>query len=132
MNDEHKKSVNRKGLFRFLDWSVYKDAKKFRQKVKKIIKEEFPKEEKYKLSDQIERALNSVCLNIAEGSNKLSDIELSHYLNNASTSLEEVVSGLDLAKDDGYITEEEFQIFYHEAESIGKQLVAFGKIIRNK
>ncbi|MFA5386258.1 MAG: four helix bundle protein [Candidatus Paceibacterota bacterium] len=121
-----------KAIFRFLEWQVYKDAKSFRQKVKSLINKKFPKEERYKLIDQIERAANSVCLNIAEGSNKLSDIELSHYLNIASTSIEEVISGLDLAKDDGYITEKEFEDFCQMAEEVSKQLVAFGKFARNR
>ncbi len=129
MND--KQNIEKQGIFRFLNWPVYKEARKFRQEVKGFIRKKFPKEEKFKLIDQIERALNSVCLNIAEGSNKLSDIELSRYLNTSSASLEEVISGLDLARDDGYITDEEFNIFCDKAKNTGKQLIAFGKKVRN-
>ena len=134
MNNErlpNPKDGKTKNLFRFLEWQVYKDAREFRKKVKQEIKVHFPPEEKYRLAGQIERALSSICLNIAEGSNKLSDIELSRYLNNASGSLEEVVSGLDLARNDGYISNDIFNALVKDAENIGRQLIAFGKSARN-
>jgi four helix bundle protein len=69
-------------------------------------------------------------LNIAEGSNKLSDIDFSRYLNNSETSLEEVVCCLDLILEDGHITKDEFEGYLKEAEELGAQLVAFGKKVR--
>jgi four helix bundle protein len=71
-------------------------------------------------------------LNIAEGSNKLSDVEFSKYLNNAETSLEEVVSCLDLLLDDGHIERSEFERYSSEAEDLGAQLIAFGKKVRHE
>ena len=53
-----------------------------------------------------------ICLNIAEGSNKLSDIELSKYLNTSETSLEEVLCCLDLILDDGHIAETQFEGYF--------------------
>ena len=82
------------------------------------------------MRNQVSRAADSICLNIAEGSNKLSDVEFSKYLNTSESSLEEVVSCLDLALDDGYITKEEFEKYLHDAEELGAQLVAFGKKVR--
>jgi four helix bundle protein len=78
------------------------------------------------------RAADSICLNIAEGSNKLSDIEFSKYLNTSETSLEEVACCLDLVLDDGHITEIEFVEYLREAEELGSQLVAFGKKVRKQ
>jgi four helix bundle protein len=77
-------------------------------------------------------AADSICLNIAEGSNKLSDIELSKYLNMSETSLEEVVGCLDLISDDGRITKEVFEEYLKEAEVVGSQLIAFGKKARSE
>jgi four helix bundle protein len=71
-------------------------------------------------------------LNIAEGSNKLSDIEFSKYLNTSETSLEEVVCCLDLILDDGHIREGEFERYLREAEELGAQLIAFGKMVRKE
>ena len=91
-----------------------------------------PEGERYLLRNQISRAADSICLNIAEGSNKLSDIDFSRYLNNSETSLEEVVCCLDLILEDGHISQEEFEDYLKEAEALGAQLIAFGKKVRQK
>jgi len=93
---------------------------------------DLPESERYLLRDQMSRAADSVCLNIAEGSNKLSDIEFSKYLNTSETSLEEVVCCLDLVLDDGHITETEFEGYLREAEELGAQLIAFGRKVRKQ
>jgi len=120
-----------RSLFRFREWPVYQLAKSFRKGIRELAKR-LPASEKYLLRDQISRAADSICLNIAEGSNKLSDIEFSKYLNNSETSLEEAVSCLDLIKDDGHIMEGEFEKYLKEAEQLGAQLIAFGKKVRTK
>jgi len=93
---------------------------------------ELPESERFLLRDQMSRAADSTCLNIAEGSNKLSDIEFSKYLNTSETSLEEVVCCLDLILDDGHITTMEFEGYLREAEDLGSQLIAFGKKVRKQ
>jgi four helix bundle protein len=124
--------MNQKGsLFRFRKWPVYQVAKSFREKIRKLAKK-LPESERYLLRDQISRSADSICLNIAEGSNKLSDIDFSRYLNNSETSLEEVVCCLDLILEDGYISEEEFEGYLKDAEGLGAQLIAFGKKVRQK
>ena len=116
-------------LFRFMDWPVYRGAKSFRKKIRKLAKR-LPNSERYILKDQLSRAADSICLNIAEGSNKLSDIEFSKYLNSSEASLEEVVCCLDLLLDDGHLTDQEFEAYIKEAEDLGTQLIAFGKKVR--
>lgn len=91
-----------------------------------------PESERFLLRNQMSRAADSICLNIAEGSNKLSDIDFSKYLNNSETSLEEVVCCLDLILDDGHISELEFGGYLREGEELGAQLVAFGKKVRKQ
>ncbi len=124
------KRENRR-LFRFRRWPVYIAAKSFRKKIRQLAKG-LPESERYLLRDQMSRAADSICLNIAEGSNKLSDIEFSKYLNTSETSLEEVVCCLDLALDDGHITEIELQEYLGEAEKLRAQLIAFGKKVRKQ
>src|SRR4030042_2118399 len=121
----------KRALFRFRDWPVYQAAKSFRKKIKELGKK-LPASERYLLKDQISRAADSICLNIAEGSNKLSDIDFSRYLNNSETSLEEVVCCLDLILEDGYISKDEFEGYLKEAEGLGAQLIAFGKKVRKE
>jgi hypothetical protein len=50
----------------------------------------------------------------------------------SETSLEEVVSCLDLILEDGHITEDEFERYLKEAENLGAQLIAFGKKVRQE
>ena len=92
-NGQKTMNMKRKSLFRFRQWPVYEAAKSFRKRIRELAKK-LPESERYLLSNQISRAADSICLNIAEGSNKLSDIEFSKYLNNSETSLEEVVCRL--------------------------------------
>jgi four helix bundle protein len=101
------------------------------KKMRKVAKD-LPESERFLLRDQMSRAADSICLNIAEGSNKLSDIEFSKYLNTSETSLEEVVCCLDLFLDDGHITETQFEGYLREAEDLGSQLIAFGKMVRKQ
>ncbi len=121
----------KRSLFRFRKWPVYMAAKSFRKKMRQLAKK-LPESERYLLRDQLSRAADSTCLNIAEGSNKLSDFEFSKYLNTSETSLEEVVCCLDLVLDDGYITGREFEGYLKEAEVLGAQLISFGKKVRNE
>jgi four helix bundle protein len=120
-----------RSLFRYRRWPVYKAAKSFRRRMRKV-ERDLPETERYLLRDQMSRAADSICLNIAEGSNKLSDIEFSKYLNTSETSLEEVVCCLDLVLDDGHITETEFEGYLREAEDLGSQLIAFEKKVRKQ
>lgn len=117
-------------LFRFRQFPVYKLAKQFRQEIRLLVKNKFPKEERYQLSDQILRAVNSTCLNIAEGSNRSSDKDFAHFLNSSLTSLEEAICCLDLALDNKYIDDNDFEHFVHKGEELGKQLIAFQNKLR--
>lgn len=119
-------------IFRFRKFPVYLASREFRKKVKAYSKRHFPKEEKYILTAQLWRALNSVVLNIAEGSDHYSGIEFGKYLNIALTSLNEVVACLDCALDDGYISPGKHSEFLKEAENIAKQLKSFSAKIRSQ
>jgi len=110
--------------FRFREWDIYRDTRKFRIEINEILKT-YPKEEKYSLVDQTKRALNSIVLNIAEGSNKNTDKDTRVYINRAQGSLDEVVACLDCALDDRYITNEQHEIALKQASSIAKRLKAF-------
>lgn len=116
-------------LFRFLHYPVYVKAKEFRRYTKTLTIK-FPSSEKFVLVDQINRAALSICLNIAEGSNRDSDKDKAHFLNLALTSLEEVIAGFDIALTDEYITAEEMNKIIALGEDIGKQLIGFSKTLK--
>ena len=97
--------------FRFRDWKVYGDARKFRKKIYET-SNNFPKTENYGLTDQMKRAAVSIILNIAESSNKNTDRDKRVYINRAHCSLDEVVAAADCALDE----ESEVPTLFHKAE----------------
>lgn len=108
--------------FKFRDFTVYKDACKFRNGIRKIVNKDFPKEESFDLTTQIFRALNSIILNIAEGSDRLTEKDFVYFLNLSQMSLNEVVACLDLAKDDWLIDDNTHQELLKKAEDLADQL----------
>ena len=119
-----------KNLFRFRDFPVYKDARELRKSIKKLSIEKFPKSEDYCLRSQLWRALDSILLNIAEGSERYSDVDFNRFLNTALISVTEVVACLDAAFDDGYIDQDELIENVKKAENIYRQLKAFSSKVR--
>lgn len=110
--------------FRFREWDIYKDARKFRVEIYEILKT-FPIEEKFALTDPTKRALNSIILNIAEGANRITNKELRVYISRSAGSLDEVVACLDCAFDSNYINEKEHQKFLEKASDLAKRLKGF-------
>lgn len=111
--------------FRFRNFQVYKDALQFRIRIKKLAYKYFPPEEKYLLTDQIIRAANSILLAIAEGADRSTDKDFALFLNRAHTSLCEIVSCLDIALSDGYITSSLHNIYLEESRNLSDQMTAF-------
>ena len=68
----------------------------------------FPEDEKFGLSNQIQRAVISVPSNIAEGMGRFSNKERIHFLEIANGSLMEVMCQLEAAKLLGYISQLQF------------------------
>lgn len=117
-------------IFRFRNFPVYQDARDFRKELKKLTRDKFPKEEQYALTNQLWRALDSILLNIAEGSDRYSDTDFSRFLNTALTSVNEVVACLDGALDDDYINKNNHQKYMTQAEHIARQLLKFSSTVR--
>lgn len=67
----------------------------------------FPAEERYAMCDQLRRASISVTSNIAEGVNRFSVKEKSHFIEMAYGSLMEVSSQFEMAEELNYITHDE-------------------------
>ena len=71
----------------------------------------FPKDEVFALSSQMRRAAVSITSNIAEGMTRYSIKDKVHFLEIAYGSLMEVMSQMEVAEDQKYITTAEFQNF---------------------
>lgn len=78
----------------------------------------FPVEERFVLSSQIQRAADSVALNIAEGSTGQSNAEFKKFLGYSIRSGIEVISCLYLGKKRNIINEEAFTWLYSAYEGL--------------
>lgn len=85
----------------------------------------FSKEEMFNLSSQIRRAVDSIALNISEGSIGQTNPEFKKFIGYSIRSLAEVVTCLHKAKRREYISEEEFQKHYEFAFNLMNMMVAF-------
>jgi four helix bundle protein len=86
---------------------------------------EFPKQELYALTNQIQRAAVSIPANIAEGCGKDSDAELKRYFSIAMGSSSELEYLLLLAHDLGYLSENPYNLMHNELVETRKMLNAF-------
>ncbi len=107
--------------FRFEKFEIWHQARKFANDIYTVVKT-FPKEERYGLIDQLRRAAVSIALNIAEGSDRRSDLDFGRFLRLAMGSLEEVVTALYIARDQGYISQKKFDILYEEANFLAARI----------
>lgn len=115
---------------RFLDWKVYKDARKFFVLVLSIAKS-LPKEYRFEIASQLIRAGLSVLLNIAEGSGKHSDAELNRFFDIALGSLFETVAAVDALREARLVTDVTFREVETLAVEISDQLGGFKKKLRH-
>ena len=90
----------------------------------------FPKHELYNLSSQIRRAVDSIALNISEGSTGQTNPEFKKFIGYSIRSLAEVVTCLHKAKRRSYISEKEFTSHYEFAYNLMNMLVAFRRNIK--
>jgi four helix bundle protein len=84
------------------------------------------------LASQIEGALNSIVLNIAEGSADQSDIEFARFLGISIRSVYETVAGFDLALLYGLISEEQNEEIESAAHDLVRQWSGFRNSLKGK
>ena len=76
----------------------------------------FPPEERFGLTNQMLRAAVSISSNIAEGTSRSSKTDFARFIEISTGSLSEVVSQAFIAKRQGFLKNEQFQILYEDAE----------------
>ena len=108
--------MNRK-RFKFENLQIWQRAMDFAENLN-VLTNNFPKKERFNLSTQMLRAVDSVALNISEGSIGRSNPELRKFIGYSMRSLAEVVTCLFKAKRRKYISKEEFDKHYEEAFNI--------------
>ena len=90
-------------VFGYRKLIAYQKAKEVVKRTYKLLRK-FPQEERWAMCDQLRRASVSITSNIAEGVNRYSVKDKSHFIEIAYGSLMEVSSQFEIAEDLGYIT----------------------------
>ena len=91
----------------FTDLILWQKSRSFRNRIYEIC-QAFPKEEKFRLADQMIRSTRSICSNIAEGHGRFHYQENIQYCQMARGSLIETLDHLICALDCKFISESEF------------------------
>lgn len=93
---------------------------------------QFPREEQFGLTSQMRRSATSVPANIAEGCGRNSDAELARFLTIALGSANELDYHLLLARDLGYLPQEDYDHLATETQGVARMLSAFIDTVRRK
>lgn len=103
------------------DLQVWQRSIEFVTNIYKIL-ENFPKTELYALTNQIKRASISIASNIAEWSARSTEKEQLHFLHIARGSTAEIDTQFLIAKNLGFISEEDYTKVNEELTVIWKML----------
>ncbi|MCI0358122.1 MAG: four helix bundle protein [Planctomycetaceae bacterium] len=109
---------------RFEDIEAWKRARQLTRKVYAVSRDgAFSRD--FGLKDQMRRASVSSMSNIAEGFERDGTGEFIHFLTIAKGSSGEVRWQLYVALDEGYITQEQFEDLYRDAETVSRMTAGF-------
>lgn len=90
----------------------------------------FPAEERFGLASQMRRACASIPTNIAEGAGRDTDGDLARFVDIATGSASEVEYQLLLARDRGYVSNQQYGVLSGEVVAIRRTLLALNKRLR--
>ncbi len=115
--------------FKFEKIVVWQKAMDLGERLNELV-ERFPEKEKFNLSSQMLRAVDSVALNISEGSIGQSNLEFKRFMGYAIRSLAETVTCLHKANRRKYINENEFNAVYSDSFNLMNIMAAFRRNIK--
>jgi len=115
--------------FRFEGLEVWQRAREFSARIHEVTAN-FPRQEIYGLTDQMNRASDAVSLLIAEGSGLQTNALFSHRLGLAVGETFEVISGSFLALDRKYITCEKQAEMYEWGDALARKINAFRNTLK--
>jgi four helix bundle protein len=119
-------------IYSFEKLEVYQLARKFKIEIK-LMSQLFPKEERFDLTSQINRASASISANLAEGSGRSSNFDQAHFTNMSFSTGLETIDHLNTALDMQYINEEKYTELRIKLDAILNKLNALYKFqINNK
>ncbi|MBU0597909.1 four helix bundle protein [Patescibacteria group bacterium] len=115
-------------MFRFENLEIWQEAIIYAKQVYSLTAS-FPKEEQYSLVSQLRRSAVSVSANIAEGAASSTTKEFQMFLSYSIRSLAENISEFAFAKEQSYVSEEQYKKAYSEAERLIKRITTFKKTL---
>ena len=118
-------------VFGYRKLVAYQKAKEVVKRTYKLLKK-FPAEERYAMCDQLRRASVSITSNIAEGVNRYSVKDKSHFIEMSYGSLMEVSSQMEIAEELGYITSAERLSMDQLIEEVAKLLSGLQKTYKSE
>ena len=113
-------------MFNFEKLDTWHEAIAFADLVHRFTRD-FPAEERFGLTNQMRRAAVSISSNIAEGCSRSSRVDYARFLEIATGSVFEVVSQATIGRNQGFLTETDYQKLYHAAEKQSRMLSGLRK-----
>jgi four helix bundle protein len=114
-----------------IDLEVWKRSRTFRKEIS-ILVTKFPKEERFRLGDQLIRASRSVSANIAEGHGRFHFQENIQFCRQSRGSLVECFDHLTVALDQEYISLELFDELIFKYEELIKMLNGYISYLKKR
>ena len=105
----------------FEDLDVWKVAIEFVKDAYRLTRA-FPDEERFGLVSQIKRAAVSIPSNIAEGSGRKTGKDFDHFLSIAFGSVNELITLLIVAEEQGFLNEDDFKHLREQLKRISQML----------
>ena len=105
---------------------VFKLSHELVLKIYKITAD-YPDNERYGLTSQMRRAASSICMNLMEGSHRISRNEYKHFISISRGSCGEVKYQLMLSKDLRYIDDDTFKEKFEAYERVSMMLTKLYK-----
>ena len=110
--------------------TVWQESIALAKTIHKEVLPKLPEAEKWAMTSQLRRSSQSISANIAEGYGRYYYQETIRFCYIARGSLEETYSHLHMAKELGYIYEEDFQVLLKSIDSLKKLIGGYIKYLK--
>ena len=114
--------------FAFQSLEVYQLAKNLVLRSYRLTGD-FPQEEKFALTQQMNRAAISIPSNIVEGYSRMTSKDKGHYLNMAYGSLMELICQYEIAESLGYVSREELEVIMSASHNLAVKISNFRQYV---
>jgi four helix bundle protein len=117
-------------MFNFEKLDTWHEAIAFADLVYTLTRQ-FPSEERFGLTNQMRRAAVSISSNIAEGCSRSSRVDYARFVEIATGSVFEVVSQATIGRNQGFLSETDYQRLYQDAEKQSRMLSGLRKSLES-